>query len=184
MLKKILAFMVMLYAAVCFAAVDANKATAAELDGVKGIGPTISARIVEERAKGQYKDWNDFITRVKGVGETNAVKLSEAGLTVGGATYKGAAAAPAAAPAAAAKKEDKPAAKTEVKKTEEKPAPAAKQPASDPKADAKAKKDAEKQAKADEKAKKAAEKQAKADEKAKKSAPAAAPASAASAPKK
>ena len=141
MFKKILAFVVMLYAAASFAAVDVNKATAAELDGIKGIGPAISAKIVDERKKGNFKDWTDFIDRVKGVGEGNAAKFSAEGLTVGGAGFKGVAAAPAAA---AAKKDDKPAAA----------APAAKEPVAakdekkDPKADAaKAKKEASKDAK-------------------------------------
>ena len=88
MLKKILAIMVMLYASLAFAAVDVNKATAAELDGIKGIGPSISAKIIDERKKGNFKDWDDFITRVKGVGEGNAAKFSAAGLTVGGAAFK------------------------------------------------------------------------------------------------
>jgi len=96
MLKKILAFVVMLYAVACFAAVDVNKGTAAELDSVKGIGPAISAKIVAERKKGNFKDWNDFISRVSGVGEKSAAKLSEGGLTVNGASFRGAAAAPAA----------------------------------------------------------------------------------------
>lgn len=96
MLKKILAIAVMLYAAVCFAAVDANKATAAELDGIKGIGPSISSKILDERKKGNFKDWNDFISRVKGLGEANAAKFSAEGLTVNGAAFKAAAAAPAA----------------------------------------------------------------------------------------
>jgi competence protein ComEA len=145
MLKKILAVVAMLYAAATFAAVDVNKATAAELDSVKGIGPAISGRIVDERKKGNYKDWNDFIERVKGVGEGNAAKFSADGLTVGGAAYKGAAAA-----APAAKKDDKPAAVKEEKK--------------DPKAEAKAKADDAKKAKAEEKAKVAAEKKAKAED--------------------
>ena len=81
MFKKILAFAVMLYAFACFAAVDVNKGTAAELDGVKGIGPAISAKIVEERKKGNFKDWTDFVTRVKGVGEKSASNMSAAGLT-------------------------------------------------------------------------------------------------------
>lgn len=103
MLKKILAFVVMLYAAACFAAVDVNKATAADLDSVKGIGPAISAKIVDERKKGNFKDWNDFISRVSGIGEKSAAKLSEGGLTVNGASFKGTAAKPAATtPAAAA----------------------------------------------------------------------------------
>jgi competence protein ComEA len=100
MLKKILAIAVMLYAAVCFAAVDANKATAAELDGIKGIGPSISSKILDERKKGNFKDWTDFISRVKGLGEANAAKFSAEGLTVNGAAFKAAAAAAPAAPAA------------------------------------------------------------------------------------
>lgn len=102
MLKKILALAMMFYAAFCFAAVDANKASAAELDGVKGIGPGLSTRIMEERAKTPFKDWADLIARVKGVGEGNAVKLSAAGLTIGGASYKDAKttkSAPASTPA-------------------------------------------------------------------------------------
>ncbi|HPW30692.1 MAG TPA: helix-hairpin-helix domain-containing protein, partial [Rhodoferax sp.] len=122
MLKKILAIVAMLYATVAFAAVDVNKATAAELDGIKGIGPGISTKILDERKKGNFKDWNDFVERVKGVGDGNAAKFSAEGLTVNGAGFKGAAAAPAApskadikpaaaapaaAPAAPAAKEEK-----------------------------------------------------------------------------
>jgi competence protein ComEA len=140
MLKKLLAVFAMMYAAVSFAAVDVNKATAAELDSVKGIGPAISAKILDERKKGNFKDWNDFIDRVKGIGEGNASKLSEGGLTVGGAGYKGVAAAGAATakkddkPAAKDAKDSKPAAKAEEKKGDAKPAAAAKE---EKKADAK-----------------------------------------------
>lgn len=88
MLKKILAILAFLMtAAVAMAAVDANKATEAELDSVKGIGPGTSKAILTERKKGDFKDWNDFITRVKGVGEKRATSLSDAGLTVGGKSY-------------------------------------------------------------------------------------------------
>lgn len=94
MLKKILAVMVMMYAVVSFAAVDVNKATAAELDSIKGIGPAISAKILDEKKKGgNFKDWNDLVTRVNGVGEANAARFSAEGLTVGGASFKGVAAA-------------------------------------------------------------------------------------------
>jgi competence protein ComEA len=132
MLKKILAVLAMLYAAACFAAVDVNKASAAELDGVKGIGPAISKRILDERKKGDYKDWNDFITRVKGVGEGNAAKFSAEGLTVGGAAYSKAAAKDEKKAAKAEKKEEKKEAKAAAKeeKKEEKAAKAAKPAAS------------------------------------------------------
>jgi competence protein ComEA len=89
MFKKILAIVAMLfYTALALAAVDVNKATEAELDSVKGIGPGTSRLILAERKKGEFKSWEDFISRVKGVGETRAANLSEAGLTVGGKSYK------------------------------------------------------------------------------------------------
>ena len=167
MLKKILAIVAMLYAAATFAAVDVNKATAAELDGIKGIGPAISTKIIDERKKGNYKDWNDFITRVQGVGEGNAAKFSSEGLTVNGATFSGAAAAPAKKDEKPAAKDAKPAAKADEKKADAKPAAAAasapaKGMKADPKAEAKAKADDEKKAKAE------ADKKAKADATAKK----------------
>jgi competence protein ComEA len=185
MLKRILAIVAMLYASMAFAAVDVNKATAAELDGIKGIGPAISTKIIDERKKGNFKDWNDFIERVKGVGEGNAAKFSTEGLTVNGAGFKGAAAAPAAP---AAKAEAKPAAAAAPAA-----APAAKEEKKDPKADAKMKADEAKKAKAEEKAKKAEEAKAKKDaakqakedaKKAKAEKAAAAPQAPASAPKK
>ena len=77
-----------------FAAVDVNKGDQAALDGIKGIGPATSKAIIDERSKGgNFKDWADFETRVKGVGEKNSVKFSEAGLTVNGQAKAGAAAA-------------------------------------------------------------------------------------------
>jgi len=110
MLKKILAVLVMLYAAVAMAAVDVNKASEADLDGVKGIGPVTSKLILSERKKGEFKSWDDFIARVKGIGESKAAKLSAEGLTINGSAYK----------AAAATKKDEP--KKEEKKAEAKPA--------------------------------------------------------------
>ena len=128
MLKKILAILAMLYAMSAFAAVDVNKASAADLDSVKGIGPAMSAKIIEERKKGPFKDWNDLVSRVKGIGETSAAKLSEAGLTVNGAAYPGAPAKaeakPAKTDAKAAAADDKKA-KVDKKAKEEAKAPAA-----------------------------------------------------------
>ena len=105
MFKKLATLMLALFTFAAFAAVDVNKATQAELDGIKGVGPGIAGKILDERKKGNFKDCNDFVERVKGVGEGNAAKFSAEGLTVNGATFKGAAAAPAKAA-----KEDKPAA--------------------------------------------------------------------------
>ncbi|MBP6599450.1 MAG: helix-hairpin-helix domain-containing protein [Giesbergeria sp.] len=102
MLKKFLMLLTLLYAAVSFAAVDVNQASAAELDGIKGIGPAISGKILDERKKGMFKDWNDFISRVNGMGEKNAAKFSAQGMTINGSAYS-AEPAPAAAPAPAKK---------------------------------------------------------------------------------
>lgn len=148
MWKKILAVLAMLYAAASFAAVDVNKATAAELDGIKGIGPGISGKIIDERKKGSFKDWQDFIDRVKGVGEGNAAKFSADGLTVNGASFKG---------APAAKKDEKSAAKEEKKeaqaaaKEEKKAAKVEKAAAKEDKKDTKAaiKEEKKKEAKAE-----------------------------------
>lgn len=89
MLKRILFAIPLLCASVAFAAVDANYATAAELDSIKGIGPGTSTRILAARKMGLFKDWNDFIARVQGVGASNAARLSAEGLTVNGAGFIG-----------------------------------------------------------------------------------------------
>ena len=117
MLKKILVILAMLYAAASFAAVDVNKASAAELDSVKGIGPSTSKAIVAERKKGDFKSWEDLISRVKGIGDTKAANLSKEGLTVGGAEFKKAADSKKEAKAdAKADKKDAKAEKKEEKK--------------------------------------------------------------------
>lgn len=86
MLKKIVlaicAFV--MSAGLAFAQADVNKSDQAALDGIKGIGPAMSKRILDERKKGNFKDWADFQMRVKGVGDKSANKLSDAGLTVNG----------------------------------------------------------------------------------------------------
>lgn len=87
MLKKILLCLVMLGSSFCFALVpvDVNKADQAALDGVRGIGPTTSKAILDERKRaGPFKDWADFTARVKGIGDKKSANLSQAGLTVNG----------------------------------------------------------------------------------------------------
>jgi competence protein ComEA len=108
MFKKLLAFVAALYVTVAFAAVDVNTATSAELDSIKGIGPVKSALIISERKKAPFKDWNDFVTRVKGVGTDSAAKFSAEGMTINGTSYKASAKADAKAGAKADKKADKP----------------------------------------------------------------------------
>ena len=90
MLKKILAIAAMLFAVASWAAVDANKATEAELDGLKGVGPALTKRIVDARKQSQFKDWPDLMSRVKGVKDKAATRLSAEGLTVNGQSFAGA----------------------------------------------------------------------------------------------
>ncbi|HJV00948.1 MAG TPA: helix-hairpin-helix domain-containing protein [Burkholderiaceae bacterium] len=100
MFKKLLLAVATLIATMsfAFAQVDVNKADAAALDSVKGIGPAKSKAIIEERTKGgDFKDWADLEKRVKGIGEKNSIKLSEAGLQVNGKSKEGAPAKPMAA---------------------------------------------------------------------------------------
>ncbi|MFC5499113.1 ComEA family DNA-binding protein [Caenimonas terrae] len=170
MLKKILAILVMLYATLAMAAVDVNKATDAQLDSIKGIGPVTTKLITTERKKGEFKNWQDFIDRVKGVGEKSAVKLSENGLTVNGESFKGAVAKDAKAAAKEEKKDAKADAKSD-KAVAKADAKAEKAEAKADKKEAKAKAQAEKkEARAEAKADKAV---AKADAKADAAKPAA-----------
>lgn len=89
MFKKIFATLALLAAiTTAWAAVDVNKATEAELDGIKGIGPATSKLILSERKKTEFKNWEDLMARVKGMGKNRAAKLSEQGLTVSGQRYQ------------------------------------------------------------------------------------------------
>lgn len=108
MLKRLFAGLLALCCAAALAAVDINKADQAALESIKGIGPALSGKLLDERKKGPYKDWGDLIDRVPGVGPGNALRLSDAGLTVGGSSYSAAAKAdkpvPKTKPAATASK--------------------------------------------------------------------------------
>ena len=88
-MKKILvAAMFSLLAAASFAAVDVNKASEADLDSIKGIGPSTTSKIIEQRKAAPFKSWGDLIKRVPGIGDKRAAKLSHEGLTVNGEAFK------------------------------------------------------------------------------------------------
>jgi competence protein ComEA len=125
MLRKILLAVTMVFALVnfAFAGVDVNSADKTALDGIKSIGPKTADAIIAERTKnGKFKDWSDFIHRVKGVGPKNAEKMSGAGLTVNGDAL-------ANAPAVAAEKTTKKMPKAEKGAQPAPAAPAAAAPA-------------------------------------------------------
>jgi len=67
------------------ASVEVNKTDQAGLDGIRGIGPSLSKAILEERSKGgDFKDWADLEKRVKGISDKNSVKFAKEGLVVNG----------------------------------------------------------------------------------------------------
>jgi competence protein ComEA len=111
MFRILAALILAAFAFAAQAAVDANKANQAELETVKGIGPALSSKILDARKAASFKDWNDLVERVGGVGPGNAAKFSQAGLTVNDMAYS-------AVPVLAAEKAPRKAAK------EVEPAPA------------------------------------------------------------
>lgn len=124
MIKRILATVLALFAAAAFAAVDVNQASANELNSIKGIGPSTSAKIIEARSKAKFKDWGDFMARVQGIGEKKALMMSGEGLTVGGQTFKSASTSAATASKGSTATPTRTAA---TQKAEKKPASASKQ---------------------------------------------------------
>jgi competence protein ComEA len=74
-----------------WAGVEVNTANEAELDSVRGLGPSSTARILSARENGQFVNWADFMRRVKGIKPATAHKLSQQGLTVNSAPYDAAA---------------------------------------------------------------------------------------------
>lgn len=63
-------------------ALEINHATEAELDGLRGLGPAFTRRILSERDIRPFTDWPDLMRRVSGMGGFTAQKLSAQGLTV------------------------------------------------------------------------------------------------------
>lgn len=85
--KLLFAWVVALCATPAWAVGDVNRLEAGRLQAVKGIGPKLSQRIVEERQRSPFRDWDDFIDRMPGVGERTAQKFSAQGLTVNGQSF-------------------------------------------------------------------------------------------------
>lgn len=79
--KRLLAWL-LLGLCLCASAVEVNTANEAELDSVKGLGPSSTARILKAREQGAFKNWADLMQRVKGIKPATAEKLSAGGLTV------------------------------------------------------------------------------------------------------
>lgn len=68
-------------------ALDINQANEAELDSVKGMGPSLSAKVLTARSHGPFKDWADLMQRVSGIRQNKAQQFSNQGLTVNGQPF-------------------------------------------------------------------------------------------------
>lgn len=105
MLKKLLlllAALIVSMSTALAASVEVNQADQATLEALKGLGPVKSKAIIDERAKGPFKDADDLANRVKGLGPKSVAKLEAQGLTINGSSAPPAGTSAKTAPSATA----------------------------------------------------------------------------------
>ncbi|GAB4474374.1 MAG: hypothetical protein OHK0044_19040 [Burkholderiaceae bacterium] len=66
------------------AALEINTATRAELEQLNGVGVAMAERVLNERAKAPFRDWDDLRHRVKGMAGARIERLQGQGVTVNG----------------------------------------------------------------------------------------------------
>jgi competence protein ComEA len=69
-------------------ALEVNQANVAELDGLKGMGPTLSAKVLKAREQAPFQSWQDLMQRTAGLRHAKAQQFSEQGLTVNGQPFQ------------------------------------------------------------------------------------------------
>nr|WP_315190142.1 helix-hairpin-helix domain-containing protein [uncultured Albidiferax sp.] len=87
MWRKTFLIVLVLHADAAWSEVDVNQADMVALDGIRGVGPSMSRKILLERSRGGFKDWADLIARVSGINDKMAAKLSAEGLVVDGKSF-------------------------------------------------------------------------------------------------
>ncbi len=91
-LKKSLSLGLLCLAAVVHAqthsqTIDLERAREMDLDGLRGLGPATTRLILQERERQAFRDWQDLMRRVPGIGPRKAAQLSEQGLRVSGEAF-------------------------------------------------------------------------------------------------
>ncbi|MCS7102242.1 MAG: DUF655 domain-containing protein [Burkholderiaceae bacterium] len=66
-------------------ALELNEASRAQLEQLDGLGVAMTDRILAERAKAPFRDWEDLARRVKGMRGARSEQLQRQGVTVNGA---------------------------------------------------------------------------------------------------
>ena len=66
---------------------DLAQAREVDLDGLRGLGPATTQRILSERERAPFRDWADLLQRVPGIGPRKAEQLSAQGLRIHGQHY-------------------------------------------------------------------------------------------------
>jgi len=66
------------------AALEINTATRAELEQLNGVGVAMAERVLNERAKAPFRDWDDLQRRVKGIAGARIERLQAQAVTVNG----------------------------------------------------------------------------------------------------
>jgi competence protein ComEA len=65
-------------------ALELNEATRAQLEQLNGVGVAMADRILAERERAAFKDWDDLARRVKGMRGARIERLQAQGVTVNG----------------------------------------------------------------------------------------------------
>ena len=69
-------------------ALDLENAREMDLDGLAGLGPATTRQILIERERRPFRDWQDLMQRIPGIGLKKAEQLSNQGLRVQGRAFE------------------------------------------------------------------------------------------------
>lgn len=86
--KLITALGLTLACLIAHAELDLNRAREMDLDGLKGVGPALSSRILKAREVRPFSNWQDLQQRVKGMGPALSKSLSDQGARIEGHAWR------------------------------------------------------------------------------------------------